>query len=216
MSISIEMVMMNSGFLTFLGGIIAGKLVMGIIRLLYIFAIIKTTSNITMGDSINPINIIKTSFSKIWHVFFQIIICSGVLVPSALIVLVLLTAFLVPNWISTLIVYTILGLLCIKIIFSIHGVLISNLDALEAIYESLSITKGNYIRLILTVLVLWSINFVTKSGVGLLVNGSFIAYILEFVIVAFMTIIQMTLLTSMYHQIVPLEATNQTELKEMN
>jgi len=211
MGFALEMILLKSGFMSFLGGFAVGRLLVYIIKLLYIMVIIKTTSNIMKGESTHPMDIFNVAVSKIGHILFQVIICCGFLVLPLISVFVLLIAITDAKMISSVITYIMLGLLCVKIIFSVHGVLVSDLDALEGIKESISITKGNFFKLLLTIIGLWLLNYAIKYSIGLLVNGDYITNIVTYITTAFMTIIQVTLLTSMYHQRVYKEIAHQPE-----
>lgn len=202
MTYLLEVILRKSGFDSFLGGQLLGVITLNIIKLLYIMVIIKTTSNVMKGESTQPVAVGKFSVSKIGYIFFQVIICSAVMVPPSIIVFILLVALTEAMTISTVIMYTMLGIMSIKIIFLVHGVVIRELDGLDSIFESISITKGNFIKLTLTLMGLWVFNYAGEFLLDLLDSRRYTFIILSYIKTPFMILIQVTLLTAMYHQLV--------------
>ncbi|MCH4888505.1 hypothetical protein EZV73_13010 [Acidaminobacter sp. JC074] len=202
LSLLLEMALTESGFMSFFGGVMVSQLLVDSVKVFFVLLIIKTTSNVMKGASIQPVHIMKVCFSKIIQIVFLGIICSAALVLPTAIAMVLMYAITESQTAATLITAVVLGILCVKIIFSVHGVVIENLDGLEGVKESLSLTKGNFLKIFITVTSLVLINYGMNLLLDTWLKGQLAVYIVIPFVKALMAIFQVTLFTAMYHQVI--------------
>ncbi|MBN2795718.1 MAG: hypothetical protein JXR88_09945 [Clostridia bacterium] len=215
MNFATEFLLAKSGLMSFFGGFFLSQMILGVVKLLYIMVIIKVTSDLMKGELNSPQKIIRTTFSKIGLILFQGLIVGALLVPGALILLFILMGVTQSSTFPAIFTKISVGVVLIKIIFSFHGVIINNIDSMESVKDSISITNGNFIKLVFTVAGLWMLNDITMDYLVHLKQSSSLIYLLTFIPKSFMTIIQVTLITSMYHQLVPVKFSQRAESEEI-
>lgn len=208
---ALQTLFIRTEIFTFYGATI----LLNIPKVLYVMVIIKTVSNAMKGESVHPIHIMKKTLSKSGQLLFQGIICTGVLLLPAIIIFVLMMAITETQLIPTYIFYILLGLACVKIIFSSHGVLVSGSDAMEGIIESLSLTKGNYFRLLLTLISLWLLNYGIQYVVFHTISGPLNLYFVYSLAKDIIIVFQVALITSLYHQVAYFDVAKRADAYEM-
>lgn len=211
---AITLALSEIGFMSFFGGYFLSRMILNITKLLFIIMLIKIISNTIKGESDSPVKVIRFVFSKIGLILFQVMICCAFLVPSALIILFILMSLMESNQNPITITYVLVGIALVKIIFSLHGVIINNDDSMESIQASFSMTNGNFIILVLTLIGLWLLDYGTMHFIDNFISGQLYRIIGYNVAKSVMLIIQVTLLTSMYHQLIAKKVIKKSEKHE--
>lgn len=200
--VGIKYILTEVGFMSFFGGYFLSQMIWMIIKLFFVILLIKTISNAIRRETNSPMKVLRFVLSKIGLILFQVMICCAFLVPSALIILFILMSVMASNQNPTTITYVLVGIALVKIIFSIHGVIINNDDSMESILASISMTNGNFIILVLVLIGLWFVDYGTMYAYHNFISGPLSGTVGYNIAKSLMSIIQVALLTSMYHQLI--------------